>query len=230
MSISVITSTNRQSNISIILNNFLRQSYAVKELIIILNYDNPDLNQWKNAIGNYSNISIYNIGKKKSLGYCLNYGVMKSKFNYIAKFDDDDYYGSLYLENSFKEMLKQKSDIIGKTSIYIFFKNEDVLGLRYSSKENCSVNRVCGSTLFFSKDIFNVLKFKDKNLGEDIEFCHDAKINGLKIYSTNRNDYIYFRNNISSHTWKISNQYLLRECINIVNSPDLNALIKKWQV
>ncbi len=46
----MICSTNRQHFMNNILDNFLSQNYMDKELIIILNYNNPNNYKWNNKI------------------------------------------------------------------------------------------------------------------------------------------------------------------------------------
>lgn len=228
MSISVITSTNRESNLPNILANFSRQNYNPKELIILLNYDYPKEYLWKDAISKYDNISVYTLGGNLSLGSCLNLGISKAKYDYIAKLDDDDYYGENYLTYSLLNLQSVKANIVGKASIYIYFKEEDILGIKHISYENKFVSRVEGSTLFFKKDIFPIIKFKDKNLGEDLEFCRDAISSGYTIYSTDRNQYIYIRGSRNDHTWKINNDFLIRNCTKIGKKLDLEKLYSNW--
>lgn len=229
MSISVITSTNRQTNMNTILDNFLRQKHNPKELIILLNYDNPNDFIWKWLPKEYGNISVYTMSGKLSLGACLNYGISKAKFEYIAKLDDDDYYGEAYLSEALFSLQNVNADIVGKYSIYIYFYDEDILGVMHPKDNNKFVTRVSGSTLFFNKSITNIIKFKDKSLGEDLDFCKQAIKKNLKIYSTDRSQYVYIRSNKSNHTWKISNDYLIRECIKIGDKSNLEVLYNLWQ-
>lgn len=230
MTISVITPTNRQTNINVILNNFLRQSYNPKELIILLNYDNPNELLWRNLTKKYDNISIYTMGSNISLGDCLNYGISKAEYEYIAKLDDDDYYGDAYLEEALLTLQNKHADIVGKSSIFIYFCDEDILGIQRIKDNNKFVSRVSGSTLFFNKSITNIIKFKNKNLGEDLDFCKEAINKNLKIYSSDRRQYVYIRSNKSNHTWKINNDYLIRECMKIGNKSNLEDLYRQWQV
>lgn len=230
VSITILTPTNRKSNTNNIIENFLRQNFDEKELIVLLNYDNPDLAEWRKIISIHKNISVYPLGSKISLGRSLNFGISKAKYDFIAKFDDDDYYGTYYLKNSYDSLKNSNSDIVGKTCFYIYFKDENLIGLKFSSNENKFCRRVAGSTLLFKKDIFTNVKFRDKSLGEDVDFCNDALRNGFKIFSTDRNDYIYIRGNKRYHTWKIDNNYLLRECINLIKAPIKEDFSNLWQV
>lgn len=149
MGISVITSTNREYNLNNVLNNFLRQNYNPKELIILLNYDNPKSELINQIISQHSNVSIYSLGSSPSLGRCLNFGISKARYNYISKFDDDDYYGPKYLNSSLNSLIQMEADIVGKSSIFIYFKEANLLGIKNYNREKKFVNRVEGSTLFF---------------------------------------------------------------------------------
>ncbi|MDR7870053.1 MAG: glycosyltransferase family A protein [Tissierellaceae bacterium] len=227
MGISVITPTIREENMNNIIDNFERQNYKRKELIIILNYYSPNIKKWELKISEYDNISIYVLNPKYSLGECLNYAISKSNFDFIAKFDDDDYYGANYLDESIFQFKNNNAHIIGKSSIYLYFKDEKVLRLLNKSKENKFVNRVCGSTLFFRKDIINKIKFQDINLSEDRLFCEDAINHGFKIYSTSNQNYIYIRSAHYNHSWKIHNDYLYKTSSKIAESITFEEAINR---
>ena len=98
--VTVITPTNSLTSLNNILENFNRQDLKEKELIIIINNNKIDESKWKNLVSKYNNIKVYKLSENISLGRCLNFGVNKAKFDIIAKFDDDDYYGSKYLSDS----------------------------------------------------------------------------------------------------------------------------------
>ncbi len=76
----------------------------------------------ENLVSKYENIKIYKLSENISLGRCLNFGVNKAKFNIIAKFDDDDYYGPKYLSDSLKAFDETDAKLIGKggaTFVYL---------------------------------------------------------------------------------------------------------------
>ena len=75
------------------------------------------------------------------------------------------------------------------------------------------------------KKYFSKVQFKDKNLGEDIEFCNDCIKKGFKIYSTNKDNFVYIRNNKNRHTWKIDNDYFLKKCTTICKTDDFKRYI-----
>lgn len=212
-SVTVITPTNSITSLKNILENFNRQDLKEKELIIIINNNSIDENQWKNLVSKYENIKIYKLSENISLGRCLNFGVNKAKFNIIAKFDDDDYYGPKYLSDSLKAFDETDAKLIGKGATFVYLVGKKILTIRNPHEENKYTNFVNGSTLIFKKNIFKKVKFQDKNIAEGINFCKDCLKNKIKIYSTNRYHHVYFRHpNQRKHTWKIEDEKFLKLC------------------
>jgi len=58
----------------------------------VINKDSMSLAKYRQKVQGYKNISIYKVPESVALGACLNYAVSKTKYHFIAKFDDDDYY------------------------------------------------------------------------------------------------------------------------------------------
>lgn len=214
--ISIICSTNRINNYSLILDNFNRQKYKNKELIIIFNLDIN--NKIKNIIenNNNSNIKIKQIDEKETLGYCLNQAMMLSSGSIISKFDDDDYYGEYYLIDMYYSMLISHADLVGKCAhmvytletkeLWIKFYNINYENYTYQAKK---WNFICGGSLFFKKNIIDKCRFKDSNSGEDTLFLEQVKNNGFTIYASDFFNYCCIRDIPSNHTYKTDLQTYL---------------------
>lgn len=229
LGISVITCTNRQKFIDNIFENYLRQSFNNKELIIILNNDNIDTSLYKNKCKEYTNIRVYKINQVYNLGYCLNYGIKKAKKDIIAKFDDDDYYGENYLEECIEAFNVTRADIVGKYTFFIYFENEKGLALRKNNKENSYVNNVAGATLSFKKNVFKKVKFSTSlRSGVDTDFRKRALKNGFKIYSTSKHNFVaHRRGNFKDHTWKIKDEELFKAFPIIEYTDDYSIIVNQ---
>lgn len=223
--ISIICSTNRTNNLTNILDNFINQNHNIKELIIIVNLDINNINYLFDLIRSFENVQLFLLGSKYTLGECLNFAIERAKYPIIAKFDDDDYYGPNYLKDSVKYLSLKDVAIVGKSSIWVYFVQEKLIGIKGNNKENMYVNRVAGSTIIFKKELSKEIKFESINLGEDVNFCKDCINAGYKIYSTNKSHYVYIRNKSISHTWQIGNQYILRQCSNLTKVDNLQEFI-----
>ncbi len=206
--ISVICSTNRINNYSIILENYNRQKYNNKELIIVFNLDMNDNIQ--NIINNNknSNIIIKQIDEKESLGYCLNKAINLSNGNIISKFDDDDYYGENYLQDMYYSMIISNADLVGKCAHMVYALETKELWIKFYkiNYENYTyqvnkLNFICGSSLFFKKYIYEKCKFKESNTGEDTNFIEQVKNNNFTIYASDFFNYCYIRDTPGNHTF-----------------------------
>ncbi len=227
LGVSVITCTNRTHFAKNIFENYLRQDHKYKELIIILNNNNLDKEKFNRIAKQYEDIKIHEIDQRTSLGYCLNFAVSKSMFNIIAKFDDDDYYSEKYISDSLKAFEFTKAQVVGKYTTFVYFRNNKILAIRNPKRENRYVYRVEGSTLLIKKNVFKKVKFKDLNLGEDVQFCKDCYKNGIKIYSHNKYNHVYVRHGVThNHTWGISDDFYIKLCKKIDVVDDFRPYIK----
>ncbi|WP_209125517.1 glycosyltransferase family 2 protein [Alkalihalobacillus sp. BA299] len=210
--VSVITCTMRQNYIDNVFENYNTQGWRDKELIIILNKDNMDLNEWENRAKNAHNVSVYQLPEKTPLGQCLNFGVGKAKYDYIAKFDDDDYYSTHYLTEAMLAFNKINTQIIGKTTYYAYIERKNALIIMHKNSENQYVNSVAGGTLIFKKNVFQKVKFGNRRVGSDQEFLKQCRKCGFRIYSTNKENYTLIRKpNQNHHTWKDGDDFILRK-------------------
>ncbi len=227
--ISIITVTNNDFFIDNIFDNYDRQSLKQKELVIILNKNDLNIESYNSKARAYENVKIHRMDEKLSLGYCLNYAVNVSLYNIVAKFDDDDYYGSKYLINSFEAFKQTEAKVIGKASHLVYFQQSELLAIRDPNRENKYVGFVNGSTFIFRKEIFKKIQFSNISIGEDTDFCRRCKMKGIKIYSTDKYHHVYIRHKSkASHTWKVSDKYLLKRfCKPIIRTKDYISYANK---
>lgn len=207
---SIITCTNRPKYINNLFKNYDRQIYKKKELILILNNDCMNMKKYIEKAKKYRNVHIFQLPEETSLGNCLNFGVDKSTYSHVAKFDDDDYYAPSYLTEYMQVFKKTGSDVVGKRAHYLWLKGKRVLILRYPRFENIFVNVLPGATLAIKKTVFQKVRFANQSTSEDYKFCKDSRRLGFKIYSAGKENFIAIRRkNSKDHTWIISDNRLL---------------------
>ena len=139
---SIITVTNRDYCIENMINNFLRQEFNDKELIIVINNDKINIEDIYKYINKELNIFVYKLPKKTSLGACLNFGINKSNYNIIAKFDDDDYYGPYYLDEANKAFLREGCYVLGKQKTYYYLEQYKKLILNNKTANFYNINSI----------------------------------------------------------------------------------------
>jgi len=220
--ILVTTVTNRGYKfIPNIINNFIRQTYPYKKLIIIFNCNDIKKDEVVDQLyANGITDCEVKIIPNNSLGYCLNYsiGQIPSDFHIWAKMDDDDYYGENYLMTNLETMLRSNADIVGRRDMYIFVPDWNKLYFRKNGGNNIPVQWVQGASLFVKKHVFSKVMFPDKNKGEDTHFGNASHQKGFKTFAAPYNDFIVIRRyNNRNHTWKINLKDYLKYGI-IVNN------------
>lgn len=213
--ISVICCTIRDGMMENVFKNYEKQDVKKKELIIILNRDNMDLAKWKKRAKRSRNVSVYQFAKQKKLGDSLNFAIRSSKYDYIAKMDDDDYYAPQYLSEQWKALKKNKADVVCKRTVYMYFTKDKTLAVHlHGWRVNTFSNReggIKGSTFLIRKRVYEKVKFPNFNKDEDMTFLRKCFIKKVKVFVADKNNYVCLRRSERLHTWNASNQSLLQE-------------------
>ncbi|WP_242215240.1 glycosyltransferase family 2 protein [Bacillus cereus group sp. BfR-BA-01383] len=222
--VSIITCTMREEFMDNVFANYERQIGEDKELIIILNRGTMDFKRWEEKASGYRNVNIYQLGEEYTLGDCLNFAIDQSKYDYIAKFDDDDYYGAAYIIRSIEGFKKPDVSIVGKNSFYMYIKSKRALILA-NDKEHTYTDWVAGATLVVKKEVFSKVKFRSRNIAEDAFFIADCKLYGFKMYSTDRFDFTALRRDPNEHTWQVSDEVLLNWGQLVAYTDDFESIV-----
>jgi cellulose synthase/poly-beta-1,6-N-acetylglucosamine synthase-like glycosyltransferase len=222
----VITCTNRPQFMERVFSNYLGQTHPRKELIIILNHNSLDIGEWQARSGSASDIHIYQLDERTSLGECYNFAVGHCINDYIAKFDDDDYYAPRYLEEALYAFQITDAGIVGKICRYVYFEGSSTLALCSPAAENSYTHYVVGATMVIKKEVFKEVRFRNITIGEDSEFQNDCREKGIKIYALNKYNYVTIRRpDQDSHTYKIADQTYLSFCQFIAHTDNYLDLV-----
>jgi len=226
--VTVVTCTHRTKYLERIFENYWRQNYPRKELIIVINHDDIDIDEFRRGAASDATIQVYKLGGNTSLGECYNFAVDKSQYSFIAKFDDDDYYAPQFLADTMLAFQETQADIIGKTCRYVYFESNAALALCGNGLESQTVPYVVGATMVFRKYIFDRVKFRSITSGEDSEFQSDCLAHGFRIYSIDRYNYVTIRHpDTEPHTFHFDDAPYLSQCQFITHTHDFPALITK---
>ena len=213
-STSIVTCTNKPHCIDNIFQNYQNQVWGKKELIIILNRDDIDIYKWEKKAESYKNVYIYQVPQEKSLGYCYNFSVEKANYDYIATFDDDDYYAPNYLTDLMHAFLYTDADIVGKLTYYTYLEEKQLLILRNPFQEyrylDDRLSFLDGGKKIIKRKVFDQVQFRDISNLEDVFMSRDCMKKGFKIFSTDKYNITYMRNaNKDYHTWKENDDKIL---------------------
>lgn len=223
--VSIVTVTNKKDFAPMIIDNYHRSSYPIKELILVLNNDELQPSDYSELANGDDTIHIYQLKESTSLGNCLNFGIAHSHYDYIAKMDDDDFYGENYLLDMMYDLISNKGDVVGKSMRYIYFEADDSLYLFQGFGENLACLGGAGATLLAPKHIFEEIPFQDLNLSEDEKFLYAVKDSKYQFYSSNKfNYYTIRRSNKVQHTHQIDDAVYIPYSI-YINTTDKEAFV-----
>ena len=207
--VSVISSTNRPENVAHLLNQVSKQKNVRVECHIVLHGIEVDLKDLEGILPPEVPLHVYHRSALSTLGENLNFLSKKTKAKFIAKFDDDDVYGANYLRDQVDALMYSGADVVGKKASYMYLEGRDIFALRNPEDEHCFTDFVAGPTLVWRHEVTEVVEFPEKNRGEDSSFLYDVTRNGMRIYSSDRFNFVQVRSSEQTHTWNIDDFELL---------------------
>lgn len=226
--VTIVTCTNRRGYLDSLFANYSRQAHRDKELIVVVNNDQIPLAPYRRLAKKFASVRVYRMPERRSLGACLNFAVGKAKYDYVAKFDDDDYYAPHYLTDSLRTLRKTKADVVGKRAHYMYLSGSKALILRFARDENRPVAKLPGATLLFRRRVFDKVRFPNRSVGEDDLFCLRSKRKGYKVHSGGRFNFAAIRRkNSLNHTWIIGDKELLAHHRRIGNVKDYKRFVQR---
>ena len=212
-SVSVLMPTMRPENVVRCLENFTKQAYPNKELILILNNAEFDLDAIRRHTDPITNVRVLDVDGRTTLGDCLNRGVEAASGQYIAKMDDDDHYGERYLSDSVLAASFSDAEIVGKGLFFVYFEAGDTTALFEWTSEHTFMSFVTGGTLFIRTDVVRDILFDSISVREDTNFQRAATQAGCRIYAADRFNYIRVRKRgLLTHSDQTPNAEFLKRC------------------
>ena len=213
-SVSVLMPTMRPQNVARCIENFTKQTYQNKELILILNNADFDLDAIRRDAEHIPNVQVLYIDGRTTLGDCLNRGVEAASGDYVAKMVDDDYYGERYLSDAVLAASFSDAEVVGKGLYFMYFEAVDTTALRQAIPEHTFTSSVTtGGTLFIRTDVCREIPFDSISLKEDTNFQRAAARAGCRVYSADRFNFIRVRTRRSiNHSDPTPDAEFLKRC------------------
>ena len=206
--LSVLVSTLRPEDLTSLLTQLKEQSLQTFELVlglhtISLNATHKkliaELKQRKIAVSTYSFSSEF------KLGTILSTLATNSSGAYIAKMDDDDYYGPEHLRDLLDAALDTGADVVGRAMNYVYLEPLQITVRRFAPHGTQAVELwsdwVCGGTILAKRDKAEAAHwFGDGETAVDRFLLSGITNNGGKIWRTFGAGYIY-RRTFTFHTY-----------------------------
>jgi hypothetical protein len=145
-----------------------------------------------------------------TLGAALNLGLDATNERFVAKFDDDDWYGPGYLLDGLRAHGYAGAGVVGKHSYYADIECTGERYLRFPGHEFRYSGTLAGGTLLLDRDRVGDLRFENISLGEDRAFLAACHRRGVSTFSADRFGFVQRRG--SDNTWMVASDDFLAGC------------------
>ena len=222
--VSYLTVTKRPQYIEKIIENYQRQQYPNKELLVALNSAEVDIQAVKAHVHkSVPSARVYQLDADRNIGFCLNWLIQQATGDYWAKMDDDDEYGQHYLQDYVLNVRALDIDVMGKKMGPTYF---EALGQTlYRDPASMSASdfllhednrhHMAGATFFGKSDLLKRNPFSEAlRSSVDVEFFRSALKKSLNVMLADDFNFTVFRAaDKSHHTWKEDDGALLKTAL-----------------
>ena len=207
-SVSVLVSTLRSDDLTSLLQQLKNQTLPSFELVIGLHTISLNAAH-KKLVADLKrrNISVvtYSFGEESTLGTILSTLAINSSGAYIAKMDDDDYYGPEHLRDLLDAAIETGADVVGRAMNYVYLEPLQITVRRFAPHGTQAVELwsdwVCGGTILAKREMAEAAHwFGDGHTAVDRFLLSGITNNGGKIWRTFGAGYIY-RRTFTFHTY-----------------------------
>lgn len=200
--ISVILCTRRADYLDFALRQIARQRHVELELILTLHGITADRPEVKSAVADFDRpITVVEVPAEVSFGAALNAGVARSSGRYLAKWDDDDWYGPEHLADMLLAFSYSGADLVGCLSQLIYLEEIDVTVLRPGGASERATRRISGATIVMDRHIFDAVGgFRPLPRHVDTGLLRGVEAVGGRIYRTHGLGFTVHRR-ADGHTW-----------------------------
>lgn len=210
--ISAVVPTNRTHELDNVFGNLGRQDHPAVELVLVLHgleTDDADLRRRAHEAG-VQELQIVHADASLTLGACMNLGIDAAGGEFIAKMDDDNFYGARYLSDLLAAFSFTDAGIVGKWAHYVWLRSTGAVVLRYPDSEHRYERRIQGGSMLFAGDVARRLRFSDIPRAVDSDILDRALDEGIRVYSGDRYNYVSTRgDDRHSHTWTVTDSTFL---------------------
>jgi glycosyltransferase involved in cell wall biosynthesis len=206
--VSVLVSTLRADDLSHLLDQLIAQTLPAFELVLGLHTIELSASHKRQiAALNRRKIKIIakEFSKDKTLGMILSELAKLSSGEFIAKMDDDDYYGPEHLRDLLDAAIATKADVVGRAMNYVYLEPLQLTVRRFAPHGTQAVELwsdwVCGGTIVAKREAAEAVGwFGEGNTAVDRFLLSGITNNGGKIWRTFGAGYIY-RRTFTFHTY-----------------------------
>lgn len=207
--VSAVVSTNRSHELTTIAANISRQVETQRgnvQLVLVLHGldDRPAEVEAMLRDSGVDDVVVRQARADLTLGACLNLGVDAADGRYVAKVDDDNYYGRHYLTDLVDAFATSGAQVVGKWCHYTWLRSTGAVVLRFPKDEHRYTRLVQGGSILVEGEVMRRLRFSDLPRAVDTDLLDRVQAAGMRTYSADRFGFVSIRGtDRHAHTWTI---------------------------
>jgi len=207
--------TNRPHELDNVIANVARQDETPRgnvQLVLVLHAVDVDEAGLRNRIraAGIEHFEVLRADASQTLGACMNLGIDAAAGRYVAKVDDDNYYGRHYLSDLVDAFTYTDAGIVGKWAHYVWLRSSGAVLLRNRHSEYRDERLVQGGTIVLRRDVARELRFGDLPRAVDTDLLNRARDAGVRVFSADRFNFVSIRGlDRHAHTWPIADTALM---------------------
>jgi hypothetical protein len=226
--VSVVVPTNRPHELDNVLDNVARQKHVEAELIVVahgIEVDTALLRARARELG-IDQLTVVPVPAELTLGAVLNRGLEVAAGAFVAKMDDDNFYGSHFLGDLVDAFSYTSAGITGKWAHYVWLRSSGAVVLRFERYEHTYHRLVQGGSIVARRDVADDIRFSDIPRAVDSDFLNRAMAAGVQTYSGDRYNFISIRGDDRlGHTWKVDDLVFMTGAGRVVTYGDPRELV-----
>jgi hypothetical protein len=201
--VSVILCTRRADFLDSALRQISRQRHVELELVLTLHGISADHPEVRSALAAFDRpATVVEVPRDVPFGLALNRGVARAAGHYIAKWDDDDWYGPDFLADMLLAHSYSGADLVGGLSQLVYLEQIDLTVLRRGGESERDSRYISGGTLVMHRHVFDaVAGFRPLRRHVDTGLLRAIEAAGGRIYRTHGLGYMLHRR-AAGHTWQ----------------------------
>jgi hypothetical protein len=200
--VSVLLCTRRPNFIAFGLAQISRQRHVDLEVVLTLHGQDAETPEVKAAIEmSRWPVTVVQVPGEVAFGDALNRGAAAATGAYIAKWDDDDWYGPEFIADALLAAEYSGADLVGCLHQFIYLGPIKLTVHRPGGESERFTRRISGNSLLMSRNVFEgVGGFPPIGRSVDTGLLRALEAAGARIYRTHGMASMVYRRS-SGHTW-----------------------------
>jgi len=207
--VSVVVSTNRPEMLDRIVANVALQDHPNLELVLALHGDGFPASDPIAPDG--LTLTVLRFPVDAVFGHVLGEASAAASGEWIAKMDDDDWYGAEHISDLVLAAGYSGADLVGKGSEFVYLEGAGVTIRRGLGAGEAPSRTLSGGTLLVrSSALRDVNGWRGVSRGVDVALIDDVVSSGGMVWRTHPFGYL-LRRSSGRHTWSVDERYFERQ-------------------